>query len=428
MLTIEEMTERRRNAVAAGLSPVHPFFVERTNGVHVWGVDGQRYLDFGGGIGCVNVGNSHPAVVAAVQEQAGRSLHSASALSMHDLYVPLCERLNSLAFGERQNKSFLTNSGSEAVENSIRIARAFTGRQAVISFAHAFHGRTALGGSLSGDPNGPSYRPMAVDTHRTPYPRSYRTERQDAQSEVDWTMEQFDSLLDRVGRSNVAAVIVEPIQGEGGFIIPPERFFSELTARCADAGIVTIADEIQTGFGRTGTFLASQWLGFVPDIVVMGKSIADGLPLAAITGRAEVMDWLSPGGLGGTYGGNVVACAAALAVIEVMEQEQLLERAQRIGEWIADRTGDYDQRFRLVGDVRIAGAMAAIELVTDRGTQEPAAGACGDVIRGCLEDGLIVVPAGPDRNVIRLLGPLTLDDEDLNAGFAIIESQLSKAC
>lgn len=427
-MTIEEMTQRRKNAVAAGLSPVHPFFVERTNSVHVWDIEGQRYLDFGGGIGCVNVGNSHPAVVAAVQAQAERSLHSASALSMHDLYVPLCERLNSLAFANRQNKSFLTNSGSEAVENAIRIARAFTGRSAVISFAHAFHGRTALGGSLSGDPNGPSFRPMAVDTHRTPYPRSYRTAHQDAQAEVNWTMEQFDDLLDRIGPSNVAAVIVEPIQGEGGFIIPPDGFFSELTARCANAGVVTIADEIQTGFGRTGTFLASEGLGFVPDIVVMGKSIADGLPLAAITGRAEVMDSLPPGGLGGTYGGNVVACAAALAVIDVMEREQLVQRAQQIGKWIADRTRDYDQRFSLVGDVRIAGAMAAIEIVADRATKEPAAIACAEVIRGCLDDGLIVVPAGPGRNVIRLLGPLALQDEDLNAGFAIIENQLSKAC
>lgn len=428
METIETMTERRKNAVAAGLSPVHPFFVERTSGVHVWDIAGRRYLDFGGGIGCVNVGNSHPVVVAAVQAQAERSLHSASALSMHDLYVPLCERLNSLVVADRPNKSFLTNSGSEAVENAVRIARAFTGRSAVISFAHAFHGRTALGGSLSGDPHSPSFRPMAVDTHRAPYPRVYRTSLPDAQAEVDWTMRKFDELLERLGAASVAAVIVEPIQGEGGFVIPPARFFAELTARCTDAGIVTIADEIQTGFGRTGSFLASERFGFVPDLVTIGKSIADGLPLAAVVGRADIMDSLPPGGLGGTYGGNVVACAAALAVIDVIEQQHLLQRAQQVGDWITDRTYDYARRFSLVGDVRVAGAMAAIELVVDRSTKEPATSACGEVIEGCLDDGLIAVPAGPDRNVIRLLGPLTLSDDDLDAGFTIIENRLGRAC
>lgn len=426
-MTTTTMAERKKDAVAAGLSPVHPIFVERTSGMEVWDVEGRTYLDFGGGIGCANVGNSHPAVVAAVQAQAARSLHSASALSMHDLYVPLCERLNSLAFGDRANKSFLTNSGSEAVENAIRIAREFTGRSAVISFSHAFHGRTALGGALSGDPQSATFRPMAVDTHRSPYPSPYHSLQANPDAEVDWAMRQLDELIGSLDH-DVAAVIVEPIQGEGGYIIPPPRFYSELSARCAEAGIVVIADEIQSGFGRTGHFLASERFGFVPDLVTIGKSIADGLPLAAVMGRAEVMDAIPPGGLGGTYGGNVVACAAALAVIDILEQENLLQRACEIEAWVQRRTADYSQRFALVGDVRVAGAMIAIELVVDQTSKDPAGQACGEIISGCLEAGLIVVPAGPNRNVIRLLGPLAVTDEGLARGFAVLEEQLERAC
>jgi 4-aminobutyrate aminotransferase/(S)-3-amino-2-methylpropionate transaminase len=417
---------RLPDAVPRGLRPIHPFVVHRSRGSQIWDTDGREYLDFAGGIGCVNVGNGHPSVVAAVQQQAEHALHSAAPLALHDRYVPLCEKLNRLAPGARQRKTFLTNSGVEAVENAVKIARAHTGRSAVISFTNAFHGRTALGSSLSGDPTHPDHLQLAVDIHRTPYPDPYRSS--DPHREAERALAALAEIVDGVGAERVAAVIIEPIQGEGGFVIPPDGFLVELSAYCARHGIVTVADEIQTGFARTGRFFASELSGFDPDLLLVGKSIADGLPLAAVIGAAEVMDALPPGGLGGTFGGNAVACAAALAVIDVIEREELIAAAQRIGHWIEARTARFTTRYPIVGDVRVAGAMAAIELVTSKSSKEPARAACAELVRYCADRGIVTIPAGPHRNVLRLLGPLTLTTEELERGFAVIEDGLERLC
>jgi len=400
---------------------MNPFTVARASGSRIWDSNGVSYLDFAGNVGCANIGHNHPQVVEAIRDQAGRVLLSAAQLALHDRYLPLCERLVEQAAIPGQKRAFLVNSGAEAVENAVKVARGFTGRKNVVSFANAFHGRTALGATLSGDPEAEGYSQLAINVLRTQYPQLYRG-LSSPSDEIACVMADLQHVVDDAG--DVAAVILEPIQGEGGYVMPPGEFFGALSVFCRERGIVMIADEIQSGFGRTGTFFASERLGFVPHLITFGKSIANGLPLAGLLGRAEVMDGLAPGGLGGTYGGNPVACAAAEAVLDVIEDEQLLARAESIGAWIEARTRDYTTRFSLVGDVRITGAMAALELVTDQETKVPATAECLAFMTACRERGLLVVPAGPNRNVIRFLGPLTLTDEELDEGFSIIESVL----
>ena len=419
---------RREEVVPRGVFHATPVFAAAGKGATVTDVDGNTYLDFAGGIGTLNVGYSHPRVVAAVKAQAERFFHTCFHVMPYEGYVALAERLASLVPGDFPKKTLLLNSGAEAVENAIKIARAYTGRPAVIAFTNAFHGRTLLGLALTGKerPYKSGFGPFPPEIYRAPFPYVYRFPGRLSPEEcANRCLEMVEEMFHtHVAPDRVAAVIVEPVQGEGGFIVPPPSFLPRLKAICERHSILFIADEIQTGFGRTGKFLAVEHFGVVPDVVVLGKSLAGGLPLSAVVGRAEVMDAPDVGGLGGTYGGNPLACAAALAVLEVFKEEHLLERAARIGKQIQNRFAEFFERYSIVGDVRALGAMAAMELVKDRTTREPAPEEAKQVIAACYRRGLILMPAGLYGNVIRVLVPLVATDEQIEKGLDILEGAL----
>jgi 4-aminobutyrate aminotransferase / (S)-3-amino-2-methylpropionate transaminase / 5-aminovalerate transaminase len=421
-----ELMERRREAVPRGVANVTPLFAARTEGAVLTDVDGNRFIDFAGGIGVLNVGANHAAVVEAVREQSLHYLHTCFHVAMYEPYVALAEALNRLAPGEHPKKTVLLNSGAEAVENAVKIARRFTGRPAVVTFTGAFHGRTLLGMSLTAKEA--TYKhgfgPFAPEIYRLPACDPYRGPLSDPEAAARYAAR---TVEEEIGADRVAAVIIEPVQGEGGFIVQPPAFLRGLEAFCRRHGILLIADEIQTGFGRTGRLFAVEHAGVLPDLLVTAKSLANGMPLSAVTGRAELMDAPQVGGLGGTYGGNPIACAAALAVIRVMEQERLVERAAAVGEQVLARFRAWQQRFRLVGDARGLGAMCALELVRDRETKEPASEEAGLVARLCYERGLIILRSGHHGQVIRFLAPLAVTDGQLAEGLSILESALADA-
>ncbi|MBI4578147.1 MAG: aminotransferase class III-fold pyridoxal phosphate-dependent enzyme, partial [Planctomycetes bacterium] len=348
--------ERRQRSVARGLYHTLPVFIGRAEGAMLEDVDGNRLLDFAGGLGCLNVGHAAPLVVEAVRRQAGRYLHACVHVTPNDGYVRLAEALNARTPGRFPKKTLLVNSGAEAVENAIKIARAYTGREAVIAFEDAFHGRTLLAMSLTSKthPYKAGFGPFAPEIYRMPYAYCYRCAYglQRAQCGVHCAYQLRDVFRKVVAAESVAAVIVEPVLGEGGFVDPPAEFLTTLAAICREHDVLVIADEVQTGYGRTGTFFACEQAGLEPDLLVAGKSIASGLPLASVTGRAEIMDAPGVGGLGGTYGGNPIACEAALAVLETIDREDLIRRAREIGQTIEAVTTSWPQRFALVGDLR----------------------------------------------------------------------------
>ncbi|HXF83170.1 MAG TPA: 4-aminobutyrate--2-oxoglutarate transaminase [bacterium] len=422
---------RRERAVPRGVANTTAFFAAAGRGVTLTDVDGNVFLDFAGGIGSLNVGYSHPRVVAAVRAQAERFLHTCFHVVMYEGYVLLAERLAALTPGAFPKKTLLLNSGAEAVENAVKIARAFTGRPAVIAFSNAFHGRTLLSLSLTGKerPYKVGFGPFVPEVYRAPYPYAYRHPGfPDAETCARQCLEMLHQMLDtHVATERVAAIIVEPVEGEGGFIVPPPSFLPGLRAICDRHGIVLIVDEIQTGFGRTGRFLALEHTAVEPDLVLLAKSLAAGLPLSAVVGRAEIMDAVDAGGLGGTFGGNPVACAAALAVLEVFQEERLVERGARIGEILGPALRSMADRYPLIGDVRALGAMAAIELVRDRDSRAPAPEETTRVLRFCHEHGLIILRAGLYGNVIRILVPLVATEADVRAGLAILEEGLAAA-
>ena len=424
----EELLNRRRAAVPRGVFNVAPIFADSAEGVWLHDVDGKTYLDFAGGLGVLNVGHRHPQVLAALHAQLDRYLHTCFHVAMYEPYVALAERLNEITPGDFPKKTMLVNSGAEAVENAVKIARAATGRKAVITFEHAFHGRTLLGLSLTSkvDPYKVAFGPFAPEVYRVPYPYPYRCPQKHSgtcTAHVIATIE--EAFRVQVDADDVAAVIIEPVTGEGGFIVPPPDFLPALANLCRQHGILLIADEVQTGFGRTGRVFAVDHAGVEPDLLVAGKSLASGLPLASVTGRADLMEAPQVGGLGGTYGGNPLACVAALAVIDVLQSEGFLERAQALGANVLARFQTMQRRFPVIGEVRGLGAMVGMELVEDRESKTPARAATAQVLAACLERGLLILKSGVYDNVIRILVPLVISDEDLERGLNVLEEALA---
>jgi len=422
---------RREAAVPRGPYNATPIFVKEGGGAVLRDVDDNRLLDFAGGIGCVNVGHANPAVLRAAREQLERLTHACFHVTPYESYVALAERLNALAPGRSPKKTLFASSGAEAVENAVKIARAATGRPAVLAFEDGFHGRTLLALSLTSKvhPYKAGFGPFAPEVYRAPYAYCYRcsyhlTYPSCALACVDALEEYFKRYVEA---EKVAAVIVEPVLGEGGFVVPPAEYLPKLRELTTRHGILLIADEVQTGFGRTGRLWAVEQAGVEPDILIAAKSLAGGLPLSAVIGRAEVMDAPGPGGLGGTFGGNPVAVAAAHAVLDELESGALYEAARRIGAQLEARARSWRERFALVGDVRGIGAMWALELVRDRDNKKaPAKEETAAISRKCYERGLVTITAGTYGNVIRTLMPLVIRDEELHEGLDVMEAALAE--
>jgi 4-aminobutyrate aminotransferase/(S)-3-amino-2-methylpropionate transaminase len=429
MQTVEQQTEifrrQRERFVPRGLASATGVVAERAHGAEVWDVDGRRYIDFAGGIGTLNVGHTPEPVVRAIKEQAEKLIHMAFQVAAYGPYLELAERLAGLAPGSSPKKTLLLNSGAEAVENAVKIARAATGRTGIVAFDNAFHGRTTLGMTLTGKerPYKAGFGPFAPDVYHARFPYRYRCvcggNHAACPIESGEDLEHFFATT--AAAESVAAIIVEPVQGEGGFIVAPPEWLRVLRRVCDREGILLIADEVQTGFGRTGRLFAMEHAGVEPDITVMAKSLAAGMPLSAVVGKAEIMDAPGPGGIGGTYAGNPVACAAALAVLDIFERDDLVGRARHIGEVIGARFAAMAERYAVIGEARGLGAMQAIELVTDRGTREPAKAQTAEILHRCVDDGLIALKAGLYDNVVRILVPLVIEDGLLQEGLDILE-------
>ncbi|HJE59172.1 MAG TPA: 4-aminobutyrate--2-oxoglutarate transaminase [Nocardiopsis listeri] len=417
--------ERRSAAVAQGVGSTLPVYVERAGGGIIEDVDGNALIDFGSGIAVTNVGNADPRVVERAAEQMGRFTHTCFMVNPYEVYVDVCEALNRVTPGDHEKRSILLNSGAEAVENAVKIARSATGRQAVVVFDHAYHGRTNLTMGLTAKnmPYKHGFGPFAGEIHRMPMAYAYRWPTGPQNCGPEAAAAAIDQITKQVGAENVAAMVIEPIQGEGGFIEPAPGFLPALVEYCRANGIVFVADEVQTGFARTGDMFACEHEGVVPDLITTAKGIAGGLPLAAVTGRAELMDAVHGGGLGGTYGGNPAACAAALASLEAIESGDLVGRAREIGELMLGRLNTLAQKFDVVGDVRGRGAMIAVELVKDG--KEPNPEAVAKVLKHCHARGLVLLSAGTYGNVIRMLPPLVIGDELLHEGLDLLEEALA---
>jgi 4-aminobutyrate aminotransferase/(S)-3-amino-2-methylpropionate transaminase len=416
-----EITERKERVVADPLGLYLPIMIADGRGATVTDVDGNTFVDFTGGVGCLNVGHAHPRVVAAVQEQATRFLHTDFTIVPYEVYVEYAERLTALVPFSGPTKAAFFNAGTEAVENAVKFARGYTGRPAVIAFEGAFHGRTLLSLTLTSKthPYKAGLGPFAPEVYRVPFPDVYRgiTSR-DALEALE------RALSTQVAAETVAAIVVEPVQGEGGFIPAPLEFMAGLRSLCDREGILLVADEVQTGFGRTGRMFAVEHYGVEPDLLVLAKSIAGGLPLSAVVGKAEIMDSLWDNAVGGTYVGNPVALAAAVAVLDVFEEEGLVERAQRIGDTIRARMLAWQERFDAIGDVRGLGAMLAVEYVADRETKEPAPAIASRVAEEAAVRGLLLLKAGVHSNCNRVLCPLVISDAELEEGLEAWEEAL----
>jgi 4-aminobutyrate aminotransferase/(S)-3-amino-2-methylpropionate transaminase len=423
-----ELQQRREASVPRAVASLLPVFVRQANGVTIEDIDGNRLLDFTGGIGCQNTGHCPPEVVSAIQAQSERFLHSCFTVTPYEGYVQLAEELNRRTPGHFLKKTFFVNSGAEAVENAVKIARHYTRREAVIAFEDAFHGRTQLALSLTGKskPYKSGFGPFAPEVYRMPFAYCYRCPYNLTHPGcgVECARRMETTFKRQIEGEAVAAVIFEPVLGEGGFVVPPPDWFQVVTNLCREYGILVIADEIQTGLCRTGPLFACERFGIEPDLILTAKSIAGGLPLAAVTGRAEIMDSPEPGGLGGTFGGNPVACAAALEVLNRVDRFHLSERSEQIGRLFVSITRDWPNRFPLIGDIRGIGAMQAIELVRDRTSKEPADIETRKVLAACHRRGLLMISAGTFGNVIRSLVPLTATDEQINEGLEVLDQAL----
>ncbi|ATY09781.1 4-aminobutyrate--2-oxoglutarate transaminase [Amycolatopsis sp. AA4] len=412
------LQERRANAVAAGVASTLPAYITSASGGLLTDADGNVLIDFGSGIAVTSVGHSAPEVVDRVREQAARFTHTCFMVTPYEGYVEVCEALAELTPGDHAKKSVLFNSGAEAVENAVKIARTATGRQAVVVFDHAYHGRTNLtmGMTAKSVPYKHGFGPFAPEVYRVPGSYPYR----DGLAGPEAARQAIDRIEKQIGGDQVAAVVLEPIQGEGGFIEPAPGFLPAISAWCKANGVVFVADEVQTGFCRTGNWFASQHEDVVPDLVCTAKGIAGGLPLAAVTGRAELLDAVGPGGLGGTYGGNPIACAAALGAIETMRNDGLTGSAKRIEELVLPRLRALATETGVIGDVRGRGAMLAAEFVKP-GTNEPDADLTKRIAAACHAQGVVVLTCGTYGNVVRLLPPLSLSNELLDEGLAVLE-------
>ena len=420
--TETEFADLRSKYVPRGITSSHPITADRASGSELWDVGGKRYVDFAGGIGVMNVGHAHPRVMQAVEDQLRKATHTSFQVVQYESYLRLAERLCEVALIDGPKKAIFFSTGAEAIENAVKIARAATGRPAVVSFRGSFHGRTLLALSLTGSvqPYKQDFGPYAAEVYQSPFPYEYR----------GWSTEaaiaDLNNLLEsEVGPKRVAAVVIEPELGEGGFVPAPLDFMRKLRELCDRHGILLIADEIQTGFGRTGRFFAVEHSGVQPDLITVAKSLAAGFPLSGVVGKADVMDAPDPGGLGGTYGGNPVACAAGLAVMDIMRDEKLTERAARIGSVVEERMRTWAAENELVGDVRGLGAMMGMELVRDRKTKEPADTQTAKIVAAARDRGLIALRCGVHHNVIRTLMPLTIPDDQLEEGLDILGAALN---
>ncbi|UFJ39897.1 4-aminobutyrate--2-oxoglutarate transaminase [Brevibacillus humidisoli] len=407
-------------------------FAAKAEGALLTDVDGNTFIDLAGAIGTLNAGHCPPKVVEALKEQLDQYIHPCFHVVMYEPYVALAQKLNQITPGQHEKKSFFLNSGAEAVENAIKIARKYTGRKAIISFERGFHGRTYMAMSLTSKvkPYKYGFGPFAPDTYKMPYPYYYRAPYGMTADQVDDQLlrKMEDFFLAEVPADEVAAIIMEPVQGEGGFIAPSARFVRGVKEICEKYGILFIADEVQTGFGRTGKLFAMEHYGVVPDLMTMSKSIAAGLPISAVTGRAEVMDAANPGEIGGTYGGSPLGCVAALKVIEMMEEEQLPDRAMKIGERITSRFRQLQEEIPAIGDVRTLGAMTAVEWVKDPQTKEPDKELTASIIQEVHRRGVILMSAGLYGNVMRFLTPLVIEDEQLDEALDVIEQVIREKC
>jgi 4-aminobutyrate aminotransferase/(S)-3-amino-2-methylpropionate transaminase len=420
----QELLTRKAAAVPAGVGHTAPIHAVAAGGGVVVDADGNSLIDLGSGIAVTTVGNSHPKVVAAVQAQAAQFTHTCFMISPYESYVAVAEALNRLTPGTHAKRTALFNSGAEAVENAVKIARKYTGRPAVVAFDHGYHGRTNLTMALTAKamPYKSGFGPFAGEVYRAPMSYPFR----DGLSGADAARRAISMIEKQVGADNLAAVVIEPIQGEGGFIVPADGFLEAVVRWCRENGVVFIADEVQTGFTRTGEMFASDVFGIVPDLITTAKGIAGGLPLAAVTGSAEIMDASHAGGLGGTYGGNPIACAAALAAIDVFENEGLLERAREVGAILTTRLRELQERDPRMGDVRGKGAMIAAEFVVPE-TGDPDGGLAAAVAKACIAAGVIVLTCGTYGNVIRFLPPLSIGDALLNEGLDVVAAALDAA-
>ncbi len=426
----KKLMEERRKHVARGPFQATPIFVARAHGAVIEDVDGNKLLDFACGIGVTTVGHTPESVSGAVKTQADKLLHGSFNVTPYEVYIRVAEKLNAAVPGDGPRKTLLVNSGAEAVENAIKIARAHTHRQAVVCFEHAFHGRTYMAMSLTAKakPYKMDFGPFCSEIYRAPFPDMYRWPGGGDEEKVSAEcFAKFDDLVSsQIGATNVAAVIIEPVLGEGGFMPAPVAFLKSLRQFCTQHGIVLIFDEIQSGFGRTGALFACQRLGINPDLVTTAKGLAAGLPLAAVTGKAEMMDAPIEGGVGGTYGGNPVACSAALAVFDLFQDGSLLKKAQRVEQLLSARMESWLSKFRYIGFTRGLGPMRAMELVKDRATKEPFKEAVAQLLKYCYEHGVILLSAGTLGNAVRFLVPMIISEAELQEGLDVIERGLEE--
>src|SRR5277367_5329678 len=428
----QALMTRRNDAVVQAAYHATPVFVAKAEGAVIEDVDGNRMIDFAGGIGCLNTGHRAPAIIDAVRRQLDRFLHTSFNVLPYESYIAVCEKLNALAPVPGPKKTILVNTGAEAVENAIKIARFYTKRPAIICFEDAFHGRSymAMAATSKTHPYKAGFEPFPGDVYRIPYAYCYRCSYslKYPSCELYCARHLEDTFKRVVANEEVAAVIAEPVLGEGGFVAPPPDYFKVLIDLCHKHGVLFIADEVQSGFGRTGTLFASERYGIEPDILVTAKSLGGGLPLAAITGRAEIMDAPGPGGLGGTFAGNPLSCAAALATLDLFENTNLLTRANELGDRFQRRAREWQRRWSIVGDVRGLGGMQAIELVKSQETKTPAADETKLITQYCYEHGLITITAGSYSNVIRILVPLVATNDQMDEGTEVLESAIATVC
>ena len=424
----KELLEQRNKYVPKAISNNIQSFVKKAQGALVEDVDGNRYIDFAGAIGTLNVGHSHPRVVWALQEQASQFIHTGFNVMMYESYIQLAERLCKLAPGDFDKQAAFFNSGAEAVENAVKIARKYTKRQGIISFTRGFHGRTLMTMTMTSKvkPYKFGFGPFAPEVYKAPYPYVYR--RPDGMTEAHYSammIEQFEHfLINEVAPEAIAAVVMEPVQGEGGFIVPDLPFVQRVREICSQNGILFVADEIQTGFARTGKYFAIEHFGVVPDLITISKSMGAGVPISGVIGRAEIMDAADVGEIGGTYSGSPLGCRAALTVLDIIESENLNERAQSLGVRVLEKMQLLADRFNCIGDVRGLGAMCAMEIVSDKKDKTPDKVTVGKIVKAAGERGLLLLSAGIFSNVIRILMPLTITDEQLEEGLQILEEAI----
>lgn len=427
----KSLVERRENIVPKGVSYGVPAFAESANGALIQDVDGNTFIDFVGAIGVLNVGHCHPKVTQALHEQVDKFIHTGFNVMMFESYIELAEKLASLAPGNHEKKVLMQNSGAEAVENAVKVARKYTKRQGIISFSRGYHGRTLMTMTMTSKvkPYKFEFGPFAPEVYRAPYPYVYRRpEGLTEEQYEDYVLNEFKNFfVTDVAPETIAAVVMEPVQGEGGFIVPGKRFVQEVSKFCKEHGILFIADEIQTGFARTGRYFAIEHFEVIPDIITVSKSMGAGVPISAVIGRKEIMDAADPGELGGTYSGSPLGCKAALAVLDIIEEEGLNQRGEEIGKKVMERFQKFNDKFKCIGDIRGLGAMCAIEIVKDQETKEPAKELTNQIIKEANKRGLLIFSAGVYSNVIRLLMPLVITDEQLEEGLNILENSIEAA-